>query len=67
MINVFINGESFSFDAALSVDGIVEKLRLDKRKIAIERNLEIVPRSQYSEILIQDNDRIEIVGFIGGG
>jgi thiamine biosynthesis protein ThiS len=45
----------------------VETLGLDLRKVAVERNLEIVPRSIYAQTLLAEGDRIEIVHFIGGG
>ena len=53
-------------DLSLVSDLVVE-LNLDPRKVAIERNLTIVPRSDYASTPIIDGDRIEIVGFIGGG
>ena len=43
------------------------QLGLDPAKIAVERNLEIVPRSQYAQVIVGDGDRLEIVHFIGGG
>ena len=49
------------------VAGLVAALGLDPRKVAVERNLEIVPRSAYGRTPIAEGDRIEIVSFIGGG
>jgi thiamine biosynthesis protein ThiS len=49
------------------VAALVEGLGLDSRKVAIELNLEIVPRSAYAATRLADGDRIEIVHFIGGG
>ena len=66
-MRLMLNGEAREFDAALSVAGLVETLALDPRKVAVERNLEIVPRSQYLAVQLGDGDRIEIVHFIGGG
>jgi thiamine biosynthesis protein ThiS len=62
-----INGETKAFDEALSVDALINALELDARKVAIERNMEIVPRSQYTKTTLQDGDAIEIIGFMGGG
>lgn len=53
--------------AATTVAALVAELALDTRKVAVERNLTIVPRSAYADTPILDGDRIEIVGFIGGG
>lgn len=49
------------------VQDLIAELNLDPRKVAIERNLAIVPRSEYATTPILDGDAIEIVGFIGGG
>lgn len=62
-----INGEERAFGALLNVAALVAELGLDARKVAVERNLEIVPRSAYLQTAIADGDRIEIVHFIGGG
>lgn len=62
-----INGEERSFAALSSVAALVAELGLDARKVAVERNLEIVPRSAYAKTAIAEGDRIEIVHFIGGG
>ena len=62
-----INGERRSFDGPADVAGLVASLGLDSRKVAVELNLEIVPRSAYGLTPLADGDRIEIVHFIGGG
>ena len=62
-----INGEARSFAGLADVAGLVAALGLDARKVAVERNLEIVPRSAYGRTPIADGDRIEIVSFVGGG
>ncbi len=66
-LNVTVNGEPRSFPAGLSVHGLLSSLGLDSKKIAVERNLEIVPRSTYDAVMVLDGDRYEIVHFIGGG
>ncbi len=67
MIQVTINGEAKSLGAGLSVDAMLAELGLDKSKVALERNLEIVPRSLFAQTTITDGDALEIVHFIGGG
>lgn len=62
-----VNGDSHRIDGPLSVPGLIETFGLDPRKVAIERNLEIVPRSAYGETQLGDGDRLEIVHFVGGG
>ncbi|MBP6876847.1 MAG: sulfur carrier protein ThiS [Phenylobacterium sp.] len=62
-----INGEQRALRGVSSVAALVAELGLDARKVAVERNLEIVPRSAYGQTALADGDRIEIVHFIGGG
>ncbi|HTP75494.1 MAG TPA: sulfur carrier protein ThiS [Rhizomicrobium sp.] len=66
-LNVIINGEAKHFGKAMSLNEMLVLLGLDPRKIAVERNLEIVPRSTYAEVQVKDGDSFEIVHFIGGG
>lgn len=66
-MNLILNGEPRTFDAVADVAALVAALGLDARKVAVERNLEIVPRSAYGRTALADGDRIEIVHFIGGG
>jgi len=65
-MQVQINGEPREVSASTLLE-LVEALGLDPRKVAIERNLEIVPRSLHGETALADGDRIEIVQFVGGG
>jgi thiazole synthase len=66
-MNVTINGEQHSLSAAVSLEALLRQLKIDPRKVAVERNLEIVPRSTYGEVQVAAGDRLEIVHFIGGG
>src|SRR4051812_48098010 len=66
-LRVTINGEERKFETAVSIDRLLGELGLEPAKIAVERNLEIVPRSRYRDITVRDGDRLEIVHFIGGG
>ncbi len=66
-LNVTLNGENKRIGDGLSVAGMLSSLGLDPAKIAVERNLQIVPRSTYDQVQVADGDRYEIVHFIGGG
>ncbi|HEX5380419.1 MAG TPA: sulfur carrier protein ThiS [Phenylobacterium sp.] len=66
-MTLILNGEERRFPGVSDVAALVAALGLDARKVAVERNLEIVPRSAYQVTAIADGDRIEIVHFIGGG
>lgn len=63
---ITLNGEAMEVKTP-TVAALVLQLQLDATKVAVERNLTIVPRSQYGDTPINNGDRIEIVGFIGGG
>lgn len=67
MLQVTINGQPQHFDNSLSLQQLVEHLSLQNKRIAIERNGEIVPRSQFSEQTLSDGDQLEIVVAVGGG
>jgi sulfur carrier protein len=66
-MHIIVNGEERAFSGLTSISALIDALGLDGRKLAIERNLEIVPRSVYDQTPLSDGDRIEIVHFIGGG
>jgi len=64
---LFVNGEAKDVAVAITVEALVVLLGLDRRKLAVERNLEIVPRSAFGATALAAGDRIEIVAFVGGG
>lgn len=66
-MRIYINGEPQLFEGVSTVAALVEKLTLNIRKVAVEVNLAIIPRSLYGETLLSEGDKIEIVQFIGGG
>jgi sulfur carrier protein len=67
VIALTINGERRSFDDPLTVAQLIEQLRLADKRIALERNGEIVPRGRFAEQALLDGDRLEIVVAVGGG
>lgn len=67
MLQLTVNGETRSATPGSSVAQLLSDLGLDSRKVAVERNLEIVPKSAYVETALAEGDRIEIVAFVGGG
>lgn len=66
-MNLTINGEQRNFDAPMTVEQLLGDIGLDPRKVAVERNLEIVPKSDYGDQTLDEGDKLEIVHFIGGG
>nr|WP_321391048.1 sulfur carrier protein ThiS [Emcibacter sp.] len=67
MISLIINGDEHDFDGSPTLYELLEELNIDPGKVAVERNLEIVPKTTYQQVRLEDGDQLEIVHFIGGG
>ena len=67
MLDIKINGESRQFPEALTVAGLIDQLGYTGKRIAIERNGEIVPKSQHAATALASGDQLEIVVAVGGG
>ncbi len=67
MIEVTVNGAAYRLERPTDVSSLLAKLDLAGKKIAVERNGEIVPRSAHAGTLVADGDRLEIVVAVGGG
>ncbi len=67
VVAIMLNGEPRDVPYRQSVAGLLGALGLDARKVAVERNEAIVPRSAYADTVLGRGDRLEIVHFIGGG
>ena len=65
-MRIEVNGEHREIEAG-TILNLVETLGLNPKKVAVERNLEIVPRSLHGETALAEGDRIEIVQLVGGG
>jgi thiamine biosynthesis protein ThiS len=66
-VHIRLNGEPYTLDAPLTVSELLERLSIDPRRVAVERNFVVVRRVHYPDTLIADGDDIEIVNFVGGG
>ena len=62
-----VNGEHRLVPGGISIAEMLNEIGIDARKVAVERNLEIVPRSTLGEVPVEDGDEYEIVHFVGGG
>ncbi|HQS57968.1 MAG: thiamine biosynthesis protein ThiS [Gallionellales bacterium 35-53-114] len=67
MISVSINGTVHQFDTAISIAALIEQMQLGNKRIALERNGEIVPRGQFTQQMLADGDKLEVVVAVGGG
>jgi thiamine biosynthesis protein ThiS len=66
-VEIVLNGTKTAVPVGTTVLGLLGELGIDPHKIAVERNTEIVPRATYGDVLLASGDRLEIVGFVGGG
>jgi len=66
-VAVRVNGESKSVPPGLTIAALLREIGIDPKKVAVERNLEIVPRSTLDSVRAEDGDAFEIVHFVGGG
>ena len=66
-MQILLNGEPREIPPGTTLAALVNTLGPDPRGIAIERNMEIVPKTQHSAVVLEDGDRLEVVQFVGGG
>ena len=66
-MKVLVNDEAVELPEGASVADLIERLGFAGRGVAVERNLEIVPRSRHGETQLADGDRLEVVTLVGGG
>jgi sulfur carrier protein len=67
VIRLSVNGRSRHLDSSVNIARLLESMQLAGKRVAVERNGEIVPRSRYDETLLAEGDRIEVVVAVGGG
>lgn len=67
MMRIEVNGETQQLPQGSTLEQLIVQMALSERRLAVELNLDVVPRSQYPNMQLQDGDRIEIVHAIGGG
>ena len=66
-LQVRINGEHRRVESGMSIAALVREIGFDPLRVAVERNLEVVPRSTLEDVQVEDGDDFEIVRFVGGG
>ncbi len=67
VITVVVNGESREIPVGTTVAGLIAQLDLGGRRVAVERNREVVPRARHGETVLATGDQLEVVTFVGGG
>lgn len=66
-INIILNGTNFSIKEGCSLSSLIEDLKLDIKKIAIEKDLQIIHPQNFETTILEEGSSLEIVHFIGGG
>jgi sulfur carrier protein len=66
-MNIILNGEDKHLDQPITVSQLLTELGVAGKRVAVEVNLEIVPRSAHNDFKLNDADRVEVVQAIGGG
>jgi thiamine biosynthesis protein ThiS len=67
LVEILVNGDFHTFEEGITIAQMLNALELPLKKIAVERNLEVVPKSTYADVILQEGDKLEIIHFIGGG
>ena len=66
-MNILVNGQMRDVAGGTTIAQLLESLRLDPRTLAVELNLDVIPRGRHAECMLQEGDRLEIVTLVGGG
>ena len=66
-LGIRVNGEHRRISGGISITEMLNELGLDPLRVAVERNLEVVPRSKFGDLCVEDGDDFEVVHFVGGG
>ncbi len=66
-VSVLVNGAPRDVPAGTSIAALLETLELDVRSVAVEVNLELVPRATHAQVELREQDRVEVVSLVGGG
>ena len=67
MAKIKLNGSSYEINSGINLNQLLNKLKIEKNKVAVEVNGEIIERKKYLNLTLKTNDKVEIVHFIGGG
>ncbi|MFD3156240.1 sulfur carrier protein ThiS [Haloimpatiens sp. FM7330] len=64
---MIINGKEMDFESQITIEKMLEKLNVSKDKVVVEVNFEIIPKEKYKDRVLNKEDKVEIVAFVGGG
>ncbi len=66
-MQIIINGEKRTINDDTTIAGLLKELKIDSQRVAVELNMSIIDKADYSRTILKDSDKLEIVSFIGGG
>lgn len=66
-MKIILNGDPYDVPAPVTIAGLLARLEIDSRRVAVERNLVVLKRALFETTEVSDGDQIEIVNFVGGG
>jgi len=66
-LTITLNGDVFELDAPMQVTQLLDYLKIDARRVAVEHNLTVLKRAAFDSTMVNEGDQIEIVNFVGGG
>ena len=66
-MNIVLNGETYKTDGPLTIGRLLVHLDIDRRRVAVEQNMNVIKKPNYDSTIVNNGDAIEIVNFIGGG
>ena len=67
VVRITLNGDPLELSGPVTVDALLRRLEIDKRRVAVECNLVVLKRAAYESTVVSDGDEVEIVNFVGGG
>jgi thiamine biosynthesis protein ThiS len=66
-VNIVLNGETYKTDGPLTIGRLLVHLDIDRRRVAVEQNMNVIKKPNYDSTIVNNGDAIEVVNFIGGG
>ncbi|WP_251517123.1 MULTISPECIES: sulfur carrier protein ThiS [Staphylococcus] len=66
-MHCIINGDQFTFDQSMNIQEILQSLELDEQRVIVEHNEQLIKREQFPNQIVREQDRLELLEFVGGG
>ena len=66
-VTIQLNGEPFSIEEGIRLNALIDQLQMRPMRIAVELNHQVVPKAKYADTILKQDDKVEIINFVGGG